>query len=573
MGIGMNNTRLTLLALSIGVIAGCNSGSSSHSGSGGQVDSKGVYRSVCQENLGSSDKGLTFTVEGSVAKLTGIVCSGSPAAFERMMKENQQVKTLNFVTVGGSINDDANLELAYKVRNKRLDSLINSNGLIASGGTDLFIAGVQRTIETGAKIGVHSWATEDDDGKEIQGADLPKDHPDHQGYIRYYRAMGLAQPSEFYFFTLEKAPSDGMHYMTEAELTTYQVGSVTTKPDSGLSSAIDRQMFQQIAQAYELIDEQNLWPNYATYYKTMPQYLLRVDASESPISAFILNPPTLADSMQPLGSVESANLRAYRDDSNMHLAQDKLKAGNGTYDFDYAFQGGKFYLQQVSDNDMKSEVSPVNSTIGLNVHENFHQYQFTHFQRPASYIQDLANYPVNQPLIELKLLTLALFSDLPATLTDEQLLGKLVQYVALTEKQIASDPSAAKLVRHMGLGQELYEGSAYYVETLLSREMFGDEHHFPFVHPSMLTRSYANAKEVRDDFGFGVFYHTGASAIWLLHSLGYDLAEFEKGVYPFDAAKKMVGNEINMEQVVAAMYADPDNKALLQRAKTIADLL
>ncbi|MCG6288268.1 hypothetical protein [Vibrio vulnificus] len=124
-----------------------------------------------------------------------------------------------------------------------------------------------------------------------------------------------------------------------------------------------------------------------------------------------------------------------------------------------------------------------------------------------------------------------------------------------------------------GLGQELYEGSAYYVETLLSREMFGDEHHFPFVHPSMLTRSYANAKEVRDDFGFGVFYHTGASAIWLLHSLGYDLAEFEKGVYPFDAAKKMVGNEIDMEQVVAAMYADPDNKALLQRAKTITDLL
>ncbi|EOG1499197.1 alpha/beta hydrolase [Vibrio vulnificus] len=226
----MNNTRLTLLALSISVIAGCNSGSSSHSGSGGQVDSKGVYRSVCQENLGGSDKGLTFTVEGSVAKLTGIVCSGSPAAFERMMKENPQVKTLNFVTVGGSINDDANLELAYKVRNKRLDSLINSNGLIASGGTDLFIAGVQRTIETGAKIGVHSWATEDDDGKEIQGADLPKDHPDHQGYIRYYRAMGLAQPSEFYFFTLEKAPSDGMHYMTEAELTTYQVGSVTTNP-------------------------------------------------------------------------------------------------------------------------------------------------------------------------------------------------------------------------------------------------------------------------------------------------------------------------------------------------------
>ncbi|MCG6278581.1 hypothetical protein K6U59_17455 [Vibrio vulnificus] len=100
----MNNTRLTLLALSIGVIAGCNSGSSSHSGSGGQVDSKGVYRSVCQENLDSSDKGLTFTVEGSVAKLTGIVCSGSPAAFERMMKENPQVKTLNFVTVGGSIS-------------------------------------------------------------------------------------------------------------------------------------------------------------------------------------------------------------------------------------------------------------------------------------------------------------------------------------------------------------------------------------------------------------------------------------------------------------------------------------
>ncbi len=55
---------------------------------------------------------------------------------------------------------------------------------------------------------------------------------------------------------------------------------------------------------------------------------------------------------------------------------------------------------------------------------------------------------MNQPLIELKLLTLALFSDLPATLTDEQLLGKLVQYVALTEKQIAIDPSAANFCCH-----------------------------------------------------------------------------------------------------------------------------
>ena len=121
--------------------------------------------------------------------------------------------------VEGSVDDEANLNAAKLVRAKGLNTLIPSDGIVASGGTDFFLAGTKRTVEDGAKIGVHSWA-----GAGIDNAAmLPKSHPEHQKYLQYYEEMGIA--SEFYWYTLVSASSDDIHWMTPMEQKKYQLAT------------------------------------------------------------------------------------------------------------------------------------------------------------------------------------------------------------------------------------------------------------------------------------------------------------------------------------------------------------
>ena len=92
---------------------------------------------------------------------------------------------------------------------------VPADGEIASGGVDFFLSGVERTVDTGALLGVHSWAA----GDGTTGADVPRDDPQHQLYLDYYAEMGI--PAEFYWFTLEAAPAEDIHPMTEAEIEKY----------------------------------------------------------------------------------------------------------------------------------------------------------------------------------------------------------------------------------------------------------------------------------------------------------------------------------------------------------------
>ena len=87
---------------------------------------------------------------------------------------------------------------------------VSGDGMVALGGTDFFLAGVKRTAEPGAMIGVHSWS-----GLIVEGAKVPKNDPEHQKYLLYYKAMGI--PAEFYWYTLRAAPSGGMHWMSVEE--------------------------------------------------------------------------------------------------------------------------------------------------------------------------------------------------------------------------------------------------------------------------------------------------------------------------------------------------------------------
>jgi len=159
----------------------------------------------------------SFAVEGDKAVMTGVISKQTIAKVEKLIKEHPEVKTIVMQNVPGSIDDESNLVACRLVRAHGFNTHVPSDGMIASGGTDFFTAGVKRTVEEGAEIGVHSWAG---DGVE-DASKLPNDHEEHQKYLDYYKEMKI--PQDFYWFTIKAAPASRIYNMTAKELIEYQL--------------------------------------------------------------------------------------------------------------------------------------------------------------------------------------------------------------------------------------------------------------------------------------------------------------------------------------------------------------
>jgi len=89
--------------------------------------------------------------------------------------------------------------------------------VVGCDGTDFFLAGARRVAAEGARIGVHSWST----GEGMEATEFPMDSTEHDRYLEYYREMGI--PEDFYWFTIQAAPADDMHYMTAEEIALYNI--------------------------------------------------------------------------------------------------------------------------------------------------------------------------------------------------------------------------------------------------------------------------------------------------------------------------------------------------------------
>ncbi|MEM7277481.1 MAG: alpha/beta hydrolase [Pseudomonadota bacterium] len=159
-----------------------------------------------------------FQVQGEQLMMNGIINSKTPGQLAAILESNKSLQEIVLLDVPGSVDDEANLEAARMVRAAGLNTRLLSSSEIASGGTDFFLAGAERHIANGARLGVHSWA---DGAKE--GKDFPRSDPSHQLYLDYYREMGI--PSSFYWFTLESAPADDIHWMSASELAQYNMAT------------------------------------------------------------------------------------------------------------------------------------------------------------------------------------------------------------------------------------------------------------------------------------------------------------------------------------------------------------
>lgn len=171
---------------------------------------------------------VSFVARGDQIIATGTIDHTTLEAFEEVIGQNPQAKTLVLQQIEGSVDDDANVIFSRVVHESGMTTVVPSDGLVASGGTDLFLAGNTRVLQPGACVGVHSWS-----GGGLVATELPEDDPEHDRYLDYFEDIGVDE--DFYWFTLEAAPADDMHWMTAAEANRFDM---TSRTASRLGSAV-----------------------------------------------------------------------------------------------------------------------------------------------------------------------------------------------------------------------------------------------------------------------------------------------------------------------------------------------
>lgn len=152
-----------------------------------------------------------FEVRGDKLYMDGLINSQTYDQLARILDENPQITTIVEGRMGGSIDDDTMIKTAYMVRERGLNTMLLATSNINSGAVDLFLSGKERTMERGAHIGVHSWS----DGVK-EAMDFPRGSPEHEQNRKYVEDM--LGSDDFYWFTIEAAPADGIMEMTEAQI-------------------------------------------------------------------------------------------------------------------------------------------------------------------------------------------------------------------------------------------------------------------------------------------------------------------------------------------------------------------
>ncbi len=171
---------------------------------------------------------LEFSVAGDRITAIGVIDGTSLDTFLDAIDDHLEIRTLVLKNIGGSVDDEANVAFSRVINELDTITLVPSDGLVASGGTDLFLAGTTRILEPGACLGVHSWAADD-----FTATDISRTSSEHGRYLDYYNDINI-DPA-FYWFTIEAAPAVGMHWMTSAEVEQYRVATLLV---GSLSTAI-----------------------------------------------------------------------------------------------------------------------------------------------------------------------------------------------------------------------------------------------------------------------------------------------------------------------------------------------
>jgi hypothetical protein len=161
-------------------------------------------------------------IKGKEAYLSGDLGTKTYVQIKDLIKNHPEIKTIVMTKISGSVNDAVNMHTGRLLHENGFTTKVLARSDIASGGVDLFCAGVNRIVEKGAKIGVHSWCCVNG----LTAIEIPKDHPAHQYQLEYFTMiLGPENGPAFYFYTLEASPFDNVHYMTDEEIKKWNIAT------------------------------------------------------------------------------------------------------------------------------------------------------------------------------------------------------------------------------------------------------------------------------------------------------------------------------------------------------------
>lgn len=182
-----------------------------------------VTMTSCEKSLmfvmGERPAEFRVTEPDTVAFVDGILGKTAHNNFLKLIEEQPQVNTIVLGVVPGSINDEYNMQTGHLLRELGMNTMVLSTSEIASGGVDLFCAGLKRKIEPGARLGVHSWS-----GGGKEATDYPENDPAHHDQLEFFSTMvGDSIGPIFYFYTIYAAPADSIHWMSDEEIEHYEL--------------------------------------------------------------------------------------------------------------------------------------------------------------------------------------------------------------------------------------------------------------------------------------------------------------------------------------------------------------
>ena len=176
----------------------------------------------------------------TVAEVRGLLEESSPRLLMDFLVANPEVQTLNLIELAGSESDQGPRRTGYLIRAAGLNTHIPADSFANSGAADLFLSGVERTIElnpmnSGSGLGVHSWGS----GFVGSAILLAENHPEHLPYVQYagYMLNTESNPEDnganFYYWTV-CASGDDIYFSSPAELARY---NILTSPLTTTSNA------------------------------------------------------------------------------------------------------------------------------------------------------------------------------------------------------------------------------------------------------------------------------------------------------------------------------------------------
>ena len=164
--------------------------------------------------------GPFYILNDSTIVINGDMGSRVDNQFEKLISKYPDIKLMIMEDCPGSRNDEQMFKAALKLNSLSINTHLPSTGKIQSGAVDLYLSGNKRTMETGAKIGVHAWS----DGRN-SATDYTNNDPEHQIYIDFYHAIGFPQQEaeNLYFFIINAAEPEDIHWMTNQEIIDYKI--------------------------------------------------------------------------------------------------------------------------------------------------------------------------------------------------------------------------------------------------------------------------------------------------------------------------------------------------------------